>query len=496
MKAAVVTAFGAPLQVEEVSVPQPGPGQILVRMEASGLCHTDIHAARGDWPVKPTPPFIPGHEGIGVFEAMGPGVTGRHVGQRVAIAWLCSACGHCRYCNTGWETLCESQTNSRYSINGAWAEYALATADFAVPVPAEVSSFDAAPLTCAGVTTYKAVKVAGVRPAERVAVFGIGGLGHLALQYARIAGGFVTAVDVESAQMVNARTEDPVRRIRAKKRPSEGTPETDAERALVETAVDVVLRAGRSPQLIPRATIDGPPPIRFGPAPSVASLVESSSATGSFRRLQSFLTDVTADRMSQFILPMSAALAAMADSQARVTSDVWGKVAASYGMQASTVSQLITSSIDRGVLAQIHPLSPLMEQLAQMSRIQVTPQLAEWVRVLSEVAAGDVEESASDEDREAVDVDGGAVYETIRMAAPDVAAEIDAEAGKAPAGQREPVRNALAVSVAALILIAYVAGVLLTGQAGAILAAVLSASGLNIPMAYKLVRGRPPEADD
>jgi len=241
MKAAVVTAFGAPLQVEEVSVPQPGPGQILVRMEASGLCHTDIHAARGDWPVKPTPPFIPGHEGIGVFEAMGPGVTGRHVGQRVSIAWLCSACGHCRYCNTGWETLCESQTNSRYSINGAWAEYALATADFAVPVPAEVSSFDAAPLTCAGVTTYKAVKVAGVRPAERVAVFGIGGLGHLALQYARIAGGFVTAVDVESAQMVNARTEDPVRRIRAKKRPSEGTPETDAERAQVETAVDVVL---------------------------------------------------------------------------------------------------------------------------------------------------------------------------------------------------------------------------------------------------------------
>lgn len=91
MKAAVVTAFGAPLQVEEVSVPQPGPGQILVRMEASGLCHTDIHAARGDWPVKPTPPFIPGHEGIGVFEAMGPGVTGRHVGQRVSIAWLCSA---------------------------------------------------------------------------------------------------------------------------------------------------------------------------------------------------------------------------------------------------------------------------------------------------------------------------------------------------------------------------------------------------------------------
>ncbi|MQA34466.1 zinc-dependent alcohol dehydrogenase [Modestobacter roseus] len=226
MKAAVVTELGSPLQLQDRPVPQPGPGQLLVRMETSGLCHTDIHAARGDWPVKPTPPFVPGHEGIGVVEALGEGVTGRAVGDRVAIAWLGSACGECRHCIGGWETLCESQQNSGYSVDGAFAEYALVTAAYATPVPAGVSSTDAAPLTCAGVTTYKAVKVAGVAPAETVAVFGIGGLGHLALQYARIAGGFVVAVDVQddklamarelgADEVVNAATTDPVEAIQA-----------------------------------------------------------------------------------------------------------------------------------------------------------------------------------------------------------------------------------------------------------------------------------------
>jgi alcohol dehydrogenase, propanol-preferring len=224
MKAAVVTRFGAPLEVGEVAVPEPGHNQVLVRMEASGLCHTDIHAARGDWPVKPTLPFIPGHEGVGIVEQVGPGDHGRTVGERVAIAWLGSACGRCEYCVSGRETLCAQQTNSGYSVNGAYAQYAVADGRYVVPVPAGVSPFDAAPLTCAGVTTYKAVKVAGVRPAERVAVFGVGGLGHLALQYARIAGGFVTAVDIEPDKLdlamrlgaddvVNAAITDPGRAI-------------------------------------------------------------------------------------------------------------------------------------------------------------------------------------------------------------------------------------------------------------------------------------------
>ena len=226
MQAAVVPTLGAKLEIQHLPVPEPGPGQVLVRMEASGLCHTDIHAAHGDWPVKPTAPFIPGHEGVGVIEALGPGASVHQVGQRVAIAWLGSACGTCSYCLSGWETLCEAQQNSGYSVNGAYAEYALADDRYVVAVPDSVSSFDAAPLTCAGVTTYKAVKVSSLRPGQTAVIVGIGGLGHLALQYAKIFGGRVIAVDLEDEKLelakqlgadeiVNARTTDPVKAIRA-----------------------------------------------------------------------------------------------------------------------------------------------------------------------------------------------------------------------------------------------------------------------------------------
>jgi alcohol dehydrogenase, propanol-preferring len=226
MKAAVVTSFEAPLVIEERLVPDPGPGQVLVRMEACGLCHTDIHAAHGDWPVKPAPPFVPGHEGVGIVTAIGPGVTHRAIGDRVAIAWLGHACGRCDHCISGWETLCEEQLNSGYSVDGAFAEFAVADADYVVPVPESVSSFDAAPLTCAGVTTYKAIKVAHIQPGERVVIFGIGGLGHLAVQYARLVGAEVIAVDLTEEKLqlarelgadhvVNAAAVDPVEAIAA-----------------------------------------------------------------------------------------------------------------------------------------------------------------------------------------------------------------------------------------------------------------------------------------
>src|SRR4051812_7621209 len=158
MKAAVVTDFSKPLEIQDREIPEPGPGEVLVRIEASGLCHTDIHAAHGDWPVKPTPPFVPGHEGVGIVEKLGTGVTERHVGERVALPWLGYACGTCRHCIGGWETLCLNQRNTGYSIDGGFAEYAVASAAFATPVPEGVSSRDAAALTCAGVTTFKAVK--------------------------------------------------------------------------------------------------------------------------------------------------------------------------------------------------------------------------------------------------------------------------------------------------------------------------------------------------
>ena len=205
MKAAVVTSFSSPLEIIERAKPEPSAGQVLVRMETCGLCHTDIHAARGDWPVQPPLPFVPGHEGIGIVEELGAGVTNRRIGERVAIAWLGSACGACRYCIDGRETLCEQQANSGYSVDGAFAEYAVASAAYVVPVPDGISSVDAAPLSCAGVTTYKALRVAHVEPTELVGIFGIGGLGHLAVQYARIMGGTVLAVDIEEDKLLLAR---------------------------------------------------------------------------------------------------------------------------------------------------------------------------------------------------------------------------------------------------------------------------------------------------
>jgi propanol-preferring alcohol dehydrogenase len=224
MKAAVVPELGAKLEIRELPVPEPGAGQVLVKMEASGLCHTDIHAAHGDWPVKPNPPFIPGHEGVGIVTATGPGVALHKAGDRVAIAWLGSACGHCQHCIAGWETLCEAQQNSGYSVDGAYAEYAVADDRYVVGVPDGITSLDAAPLTCAGVTTFKAIKVSRLQPGETAVIFGIGGLGHLALQYARVAGARVIAVDVAAAKLdlarelgadftVNAREVDPVRAI-------------------------------------------------------------------------------------------------------------------------------------------------------------------------------------------------------------------------------------------------------------------------------------------
>jgi propanol-preferring alcohol dehydrogenase len=193
-------------------------------VEASGLCHTDIHAAHGDWPVKPAPPFVPGHEGIGIVRELGRGVTEVALGDRVAMPWLGYACGTCDHCVSGWETLCLEQKNMGYSIDGGFGEYAVAYGRYVVAVPEGIDPFDAAPLTCAGVTTSKAVKVAGTRSSDLVAVFGVGGLGHMAIQYARIAGGRVVAVDLVDAKLelarelgaeftVNAAKEDPVAAI-------------------------------------------------------------------------------------------------------------------------------------------------------------------------------------------------------------------------------------------------------------------------------------------
>src|SRR5258707_10929401 len=157
MRAAVVHQFGQPLTIEDRPIPDPGPGKITGGMEAAGLGPPDIHAARGDWLVKRSPPFIPGHEGVGIVHATGDGVTSVAVGDRVAVPWLGYACGTCKHCQTGWETLCLKQRNTGYSVDGCYAEYFLAEAAYAAGGPAGLDPAEAPPLPCPGVTPHKAV---------------------------------------------------------------------------------------------------------------------------------------------------------------------------------------------------------------------------------------------------------------------------------------------------------------------------------------------------
>jgi alcohol dehydrogenase, propanol-preferring len=267
MKAAVVREFGKPLAIEEVEVPRPGAGQVLVKIQACGVCHTDLHAAEGDWPIKPNPPFIPGHEGVGQVAAVGSGV--RHVkeGDRIGVPWLHTACGHCEHCLGGWETLCEQQQNTGYSVNGGFAEYALADADYVGRLPDGVGFVEIAPVLCAGVTVYKGLKVTDTRPGNWVVISGIGGLGHMAVQYARAMGLNVAAVDVDDAKLelarrlgatvtVNANTTDPVAYLKKEIGGAHGALVTAVSPKAFEQATAMVRRGGT-------VSLNGLPPGQF-----------------------------------------------------------------------------------------------------------------------------------------------------------------------------------------------------------------------------------------
>ena len=255
MKAAVVHEFGKPLSIEEVPLPTPGAGQILVKIAASGVCHTDLHAADGDWPVKPKPPFIPGHEGVGHVAAVGAGVSHVKEGDRVGVPWLYTACGHCRHCLAGWETLCDHQQNTGYSVNGGFAEYVIADPNFVGHLPADVSFVDIAPILCAGVTVYKGLKVTDTRAGDWVVVSGIGGLGHMAVQYARAMGLNVIAVDVDDAKLefatklgaalgVNARKSDPIAFVKKEVGGAQGVLVTAVSPKAFAQAMGMVGRGG------------------------------------------------------------------------------------------------------------------------------------------------------------------------------------------------------------------------------------------------------------
>jgi propanol-preferring alcohol dehydrogenase len=224
MRAALIHAFGKPLTLDTVPIPQPGPGQVLVHITASGICHTDLQLAQGDWPIKPTLPLIPGHEGIGTISATGAGVTTLKEGDWVGIPWLHSTCGVCEYCATGREALCPKQQNTGYTVNGTHAEYVLAEEAYVAHLPNTIHSAEAAPILCAGVTAYKGLKEAEVKAGEWVVIAGIGSLGHLAIQYAKAMGIHVAAVDVVEEKLslahtlgaevtVNATYQNPVARV-------------------------------------------------------------------------------------------------------------------------------------------------------------------------------------------------------------------------------------------------------------------------------------------
>ncbi|MFL4473350.1 alcohol dehydrogenase AdhP [Paeniglutamicibacter sp. MACA_103] len=284
MRAAIVEKFGDELTVGTTEIPEPGPGQALVKVIASGVCHTDLHAAEGDWPIKPNLPLVPGHEGVGTVEKIGEGVTEVKVGDLVGNAWLASACGSCEYCGTGWETLCESQQNGGYSVNGSFGEYMLVDAKFAAHIPEGADPYEIAPVLCAGVTVYKGLKQTEVKPGQWVVISGIGGLGHIAVQYAVAMGMRVAAVDVAEEKLalarshgaevtVNAFAQDPAEAIQAATGGAHGVLVTAVHPAAFGQAIGMTRRGGT-------IVFNGLPPGDF-PAPIFDIVLKGLTIRGS-----------------------------------------------------------------------------------------------------------------------------------------------------------------------------------------------------------------------
>lgn len=284
MTAAVVTAFGEPLEIKQLDLPEPGPHEALVKLITSGVCHTDLHAAEGDWPVKPSPPFVPGHEGVGVVEAVGSEVSDVKVGDIVGNAWLWTACGTCEFCETGWETLCEEQQNGGYSVDGSFGEYMLVDARYAPRIPEGSDPLEVAPILCAGVTVYKGLKMTDTRPGQWVVISGIGGLGHIAVQYAVAMGLRVAAVDISDEKLelarsfgaevtVNARNEDPVEAIQEQTGGAHGVLVTAVHESAFGQAIGMARRGGT-------IVFNGLPPGDF-PAPIFEVVLKALTIRGS-----------------------------------------------------------------------------------------------------------------------------------------------------------------------------------------------------------------------
>ncbi len=284
-RGALAREFKKPLRIEEVSFPDPGPEEVLVRMRASGVCHTDVHALDGDWPAKPALPFIPGHEGVGVVVAAGRGVREVKEGDRVGVPWLRAACGQCEWCIGGCETVCPHAVYGGYMVNGTFADYALAHASFVAHIPAELTDIDAAPILCAGVTTWKALKEAGLTAGQWVVISGVGGLGQMAIQYAVTMGLHVIAVDIDREKVgrakdfgaeiaLNPEVQDVARYVQSEIGGAHGVLVTAASLTAFRQAIDMTRRKGT-------CVLVGLPPGEF-PVPLFDIVLKRLTIRGSF----------------------------------------------------------------------------------------------------------------------------------------------------------------------------------------------------------------------
>lgn len=255
MKAAVAHEFNKPLTIEELDIPTINENQILVKMDACGVCHTDLHAVRGDWPTKPTLPFIPGHEGVGHVVQVGGNVNWIREGDYVGVPFLYSACGHCVHCLGGWETLCEKQEDTGYTVNGCFAEYVVADPSYVAHIPKGVDPLQIAPVLCAGLTVYKALKMTDTKPGDWVAVSGVGGLGQMAMQYGVAMGKNMIAVDIDDEKLetakklgaaltVNAKDTDPAAFVQKEVGGAQGVVVTAVSRIAFSQAMGYARRGG------------------------------------------------------------------------------------------------------------------------------------------------------------------------------------------------------------------------------------------------------------
>lgn len=276
MKAAVVT-HDHQVKVVDKTLRPLKHGEALLKMHCCGVCHTDLHVVKGDFGDKPG--VILGHEGVGVVTEVGPGVTSLKRGDRASVAWFFKGCGHCEYCNSGNETLCRGVLNAGFTADGGMAEECIVVADYAVKVPEGLDSATASSVTCAGVTTYKAVKVSGITPGKWLVIYGLGGLGNLALQYAKnVFNAKVIAVDVSDPQLqfakemgadivINSRREDAAKAIQERVGGAHAAVVTAVAKAAFNSAVDAmraggcIVAVGLPPESmslnIPRLVLDG-----------------------------------------------------------------------------------------------------------------------------------------------------------------------------------------------------------------------------------------------